>query len=194
VSAYTTLAEVKAYLNIKGTADDALLTSLIAAASGFIDNYTNRPGGLAVAAYSDVRNGNGKAVMTMVNTPVQSVTGLIIDGEQMNQLPAPAVGQIPGSPFFAFNENTLMLKGACFTKGIQNVGVTYTAGYPTIPAEIDQACIDLVALKYKQKDRIGKTSEALTGIGTVAYLVRELPADIIQVLGSYKRVAYVTDY
>lgn len=201
MSAYTTLANLKAYLNIAGTGDDALLTRLITSASGFIDTVTARPNGLAVATYNDYRDGNGKTQMTMKNTPVQSVTSLVVDGNQIQPLPAPGVGvATPAFPCFSFDENCLYLTGAVFCQARQNVAMSYTAGFFTVgdgsnaAAVIEQACIDLVALKYKQRDRIGKTSEALTGIGTVAYLVRDLPADLKEALVPFTRVAYVTDY
>ena len=39
---YTTLAQVKQYLGITGTSEDALLARLIDAASAAIDRYTGR--------------------------------------------------------------------------------------------------------------------------------------------------------
>ena len=55
----TTLANVKAYFSppLVTTADDALLSRLITAASGFIQSWLNRT--IASATYSETRNGAG---------------------------------------------------------------------------------------------------------------------------------------
>jgi hypothetical protein len=198
VSTYTTLADVAAYLNVQGQGDNDLLTRLIAAASGFIDSYTGRPNGLAEAPYTDNRNGNGKSVLTLLNAPIQTVSSVIVDGVAVDPLPAPAVGvYAPSTPAYTFDESKVQLTGATFRRGVGNVSVAYTAGFFAAGSpdpQIEQACIDLVALKYKQKDRIGMTSQVLQGIGTVSFLVRDLPADLVAVLDTYRRVAYVTNY
>jgi hypothetical protein len=198
VSTYTTLANVAGYLNVQGTGDNALLTRLIAAASGFVDSYTGRPNGLAEAPYTDNRNGNGKAVMTLLNAPIQTVTGVVVDGVAVDPLPAPAIGTYaPSTPAFTFDESKVQLWGTCFTRGVGNVSISYTAGFfasGSPDPQIEQAVIDLVALKYKQRDRVGMTSQVLQGIGTVSFLVRDLPADLVAVLDTYKRVAYVLNY
>ena len=53
----TTLATMKAYLSppLVTTTDDALLSRLVTAASGFIQSWLNRA--IASASYSETRNG-----------------------------------------------------------------------------------------------------------------------------------------
>lgn len=192
-TSYASLSDVKAWLGITGTTDDALLTSLIANASSFVDSYVGRPGGLTVSSYTDVRNGNGKMAMTLINGPTVAVQAVVVSGRPFLPLAAPGVGVSPVGPAFTYDENAVYLWGADFTRGLKNVSVTYTAGYDPVPLDVVQGVIDLVSLKYMQRTRIGKTSEALTGIGTVSYLVRDLPPDFKIALDNIKRVSYATE-
>src|SRR5579875_3868416 len=76
----TTLANVKSYLSppLTTTADDALLSRLITAASQFIESWLNRT--IASAAYTDTRNGTGGTRLFLRNRPVTAVSSLTIDG------------------------------------------------------------------------------------------------------------------
>jgi hypothetical protein len=67
------------------------------------------------------------------------------------------------------------------------VRLAYTAGYAAIPAEIEQACIALVALRYKERDRIGHVSKSLAG-ETVAFSQKDMSDDIKTALLAYKSV------
>ena len=59
------------------------------------------------------------------------------------------------------------MRGYVFTRRAQNVVVTYTAGYDTVPPDIAQACIELVCQRYRERTRIGEVSKALGGGETV---------------------------
>ena len=61
--------------------------------------------------------------------------------------------------------------------------VTYTAGYAATPPEIAQACIELVCLRYKERDRIGQVSKNLAG-EVVAFSQKDMPADVADVARS----------
>src|SRR5215469_1463317 len=142
----TTLANVKAYLSppLTTTADDALLTRLVTSASQFIQTWLGRT--IAQTSYSETRNGQGGTRLFLRNRPVVSVVSLTVDGIAI----APAAG--PGQPGYLFDDNSIYLSGTAFTRGQQNVAVTYTAGYVATPPELEQACIALVALRYKERD------------------------------------------
>ncbi|HUN48020.1 MAG TPA: hypothetical protein VMU85_15930, partial [Stellaceae bacterium] len=64
----------------------------------------------------------------------------------------------------------------------------YTAGYPATPPEVEQACIELVALRYRERERIGHVSKSLAG-ETVAFSQKDMSDDIRTILSVYRRVA-----
>jgi hypothetical protein len=65
--------------------------------------------------------------------------------------------------------------------------VNYTAGYSAIPADIAEACVELVALRYRQRQNIGQSSKHLATGETVSYDRRAMPDWIRDVIARYKR-------
>jgi hypothetical protein len=66
------------------------------------------------------------------------------------------------------------------------IAITY--GY--VPAEIEQACIDLVGRKYRERDRIGLASKGLAG-ETTAFSQSDLSADTKAMLNQFRKVVPV---
>jgi hypothetical protein len=182
----TTLATVKAWLpgstggGIAYATDDALLGRLITAASSFVQSWLNRT--VALAPYVEIRDGRGAARMSLANYPVVSVASVTIDG-----ISIPAAPDSQGSGYTVSDE-AVFLTDYSFTRGMRNVVVAYTAGYATPPPEIEQAVIELVALRYKERERIGLVSKGLAG-ETTAFSQRDMPADVATALGQYRRFA-----
>jgi len=177
----TTLANVKAWFAppLTATADDLLLERLITAASGFIASWLGRT--LLASDYSETRDGTGGVRLAFASTPVTAVASLAIDGVEVP--PAPDALQ----PGYVFSSSQLYLRGRVFTRGSQNVSLAYTAGYAAIPAEVEQACIELVALRYRERERIGHVSKSLAG-ETVSFSQKDMSDDIKTTLLPYKSV------
>src|SRR5579862_5561534 len=153
------LADVKTWLQTGQTAfpntDDALLTRLITAASQFIQSWLNRQ--IAPGDWQEVRDGSGGQRLAFANFPVTAVLSVSIDGLEIT--PAPEDGGYGAG--YVFSPTELALRGYLFTRRAQNVIVTYTAGYPSVPPDIAQACIELVCQRYRERTRIGEVSKAL---------------------------------
>jgi aspartate aminotransferase-like enzyme len=121
--------------------------------------------------------------MPFYDYPVVALNSLTIDGRSIS----PYV-QGSGSIGYLFDIKTLYLKNGVFEKGIQNIAINYDAGYQTIPYEIEQVTIDLIALKYKQRERIGLLSVHM-GTETTTYSRTDLTDDAKKLLQQYQRVA-----
>lgn len=182
MSDLTTLANVKQYLTVNVTTDDALLTRLISAASAFIQSWLNR--NLASQTYTETRNGHGGYVLPLANYPVTAVSSVAVDNVAI-----PAASD-PTQTGYVFSDKALYLNGYCFSRGFQNVAVTYTAGFATIPLDIEQACIDLVGLKYKERNHIGQTSKTL-GQETINYSQMDISDAVKATLSQYRKVITV---
>lgn len=174
----TTLVDVKAWMGITVTDQDAVLTRLISAASNYIQSWLNRD--LLAADYTERFNGTGTASLMLTNYPVLSVTSVKING-----LTIPA-GSDSADGYF-FDSDGLYLRGYRFERGVSNVLVSYRGGFETIPAELAQATIELVSLRHKERDRIGIVSKGLAG-ETITYSQRDFTASIKTVLTQFKRV------
>ena len=81
------------------------------------------------------------------------------------------------------------MDGLTFSKGVKNIKVIYVAGYATIPIDIGQACIEIVAKKYKAgKDKKqGVVSDSL-GERSITFKDEDIPKEARLVLDSYARI------
>jgi hypothetical protein len=146
----TTLATVKAWRSppITTTADDAQIARIITAASGFILRFLQRR--LVSESHVETRNGTGGRALMLRHAPVTSLTSLAIDGVAIPAAPDSV------SPGYVLEADTGMLdlRGYAFRRGVQNVSVTYVAGFlligeaQTVPAAspYQLACSSLAQL------------------------------------------------
>lgn len=175
----TTLANVKQWLNVSINTDDLLLTRLITATSGFIQSYLNRQ--LISQIYIENRSGNNGNLMLFANYPATAVSAVTIDGTAIPSAPDVKTAG------YRFDSVSIFLNGYAFTRGFNNCVLSYTAGYSSIPLEIEQACFELIGLRYKERDRIGHVSKSLGG-ETVAFVQKDMTDDVKTILKNYKKV------
>jgi hypothetical protein len=127
----TTLDAVKSWLSITATADDLLLRRLISAASGFAQQWMNRT--IASKVYTRSFNGNGRPVLTLPDKPITAVSTLSVDGVVIPAAPVLSPATVGLSRVgYTFDDHQVMLLGFLFSKGFQNVNITYTAGYKIV--------------------------------------------------------------
>src|ERR1035437_1270018 len=123
------LGNVKAWLNIDSaqTASDANLALLISAASRFVKQFTSK--GVILQSYTETYDGNGKSVLVLRQQPVVSISSLYLDPQLATPIAQSVTGQ---SGWLIDNNQALRLTGYAFTKGVQNIRVTYKAGYQVL--------------------------------------------------------------
>jgi predicted transglutaminase-like cysteine proteinase len=178
----TTLVAVKAKLRVTGTGDDAMLGTMITQASQFIQAWLNRT--FASASYTETRDGTGTQTMMFANYPVTAVASLTVD-----DLAVPPASNTTNTGY-RFTAHRLHLNNDVFTRGFGNMTVTYTAGYTSTPPEIDGACADFVAYKYRELERIGHSSKSIQS-ETVAFITADMPAGVKTILNNYRNVVPV---
>lgn len=180
------LADVQTYLGDSAASSGSVLSALITNASAMIEQYCNRV--FAQASYTETRNGRNTETLYMRQQPIMSVQSLTIDG-----ITVPASTN-PKGYGYVFDDAQLYLRGARgpfgqperFERGAQNIVVQYMAGFQTIPADVAQACIELVADKFAKRNRIDKSSETLGTQQTQAYVMTDMPARVKAALASYR--------
>lgn len=179
----TTLDNLKAWLSIPATqtADDAVLARLITAASGYIETWLGRT--IGIASYTEIRDGTGGQRLAFRHTPAQAVQSVIVDGIAIS----PSTGS--PQPGYLFDERIVTLVGHRFTRGESNAVLAYTAGFTAIPPELEQACIELAGLRYRERDHIGQTSKGLGG-ESVSFSDKDMSDDIRTILTAYRRIVY----
>ncbi|MEY2864602.1 MAG: hypothetical protein RLY58_2309 [Pseudomonadota bacterium] len=177
--ALTTKANVKAFLGLTNATDDALLDRLIESASAFIENWLGRQ--VMAAPAIDHQSGSGKDVLILRDTPVISVESVTVNGVLLSQATDAA------QTGWVVVDDWLVYQHGIWPRGRRNVVIECTVGFSSVPPDIEQAVIDLVALRYKERDRIGHRSKSLAG-ETVSYMINDLSDFSRSILGSYRRV------
>lgn len=172
------IAEVKAYLSLTTGADDALLAGLIASESAFILSWLSRD--FEVALRTELFSGNGRTERFLSHTPVQAVTAVKVGG---TTIPAAASPEEPG--FFLY-EDRVLLCGYRFAWG-HVCRIVYDAGVEEVPADVRQACVELVALRYRTRERIGLKSKGLAGEVT-SFETAAMPEHVRGILRPYRKV------
>jgi hypothetical protein len=174
----TTLANLKQWLRVADSTNDALLTRLVTASSEFITTWLNRD--IFIQQYTSVLDGFGGYKKVLENYPIVSVSSVTVD-----QMPVPL--SVNGGNGYTFNQWRVALIGYRFNQGVSNVSITYTAGFSVVPPELEQACIELASLRYKELDRIGLISKGLAG-ETITFTQRDFTQSVRTSLAQYKRV------
>jgi hypothetical protein len=210
----TSLANVKLWLGITDTSSDAILSRLITTESASFLKEIDR--NIIAQAYTEtidgsdprIRRGTGFTpwvggaypgvglgpvsrgwAIDLKNWPVIDVTSVVVDGQTIPQGSNPGQStQVDG--WMLVESYRIELLGAtyAFTGGIQNVVITYDAGYASVPSDVDQALCELVGYRYRERDRIGQRSKSLDGGGSVSYLIDVFPPSVKAVIDSYRRV------
>ncbi|HLY53954.1 MAG TPA: head-tail connector protein [Stellaceae bacterium] len=174
------LADLEAWLGLPaGNPDEALLERLVGAVGSAAQAWCARS--FASLEWTETRDGTGGRRLAFANTPVTAVSGVTIDGV--------AIPPSPGAPErgYLWSETAVTLIGWRFTRGLANVELAYTAGYATVPPDVTQAVLEWAAHAYREKDRIGMTSESLGG-QTTSFLVKDMPLRVAALLQPYRHV------
>lgn len=169
----TTVQAVKDWLKLKADDDDALLQRLVTAQSILITDWLSQP--IKSATVTEVYDGTGTPNLVLRAFPVTAVSAVSIAG----------VALTPTA--WTSDDIGVHLVTDYFDKGAGNVSVTYTAGYATVTPSIEQACIELVCFRYKERDRIGISTQALAQ-GNNTYSLKDFPEQVLTLLKQYKRV------
>ena len=181
----TTLTTAKEWLQVTDTSSDALISRLISSSSRSICNYLNR-NDLHSQSYSEAYSGTGTSRLCPVNYPITAVASVAIDGMSVSAASSfTAAG-------YRFSDTVIILNGGQkFTRGIENVEIVYTAGYATIPEDIVQACVMMIATQYQSQGAgYAVSSESVPGVYSASYsnTVGSVPDSVKSLLRNYVRV------
>lgn len=202
--ALTDLASVKEYLGITASTDDTLIGNLITRAQSMIETYCNRDS-FDSASYTEYRDPNRRNSVVVRNTPITVLTSVstratsstwtaVSSDEYDFDADSGTVGIVSTSVdvWARGGVNPDMVQGRLGT-GLKAVQIVYTGGYSSIPGDLEQGCIDLVAHLYgggseaRLSRARGIASESL-GYTSWTYLTDEAKASFMaERFGSYKR-------
>ncbi len=167
------------------TPQDALLARLVSAVSAVIQGPEGIGYPVASQDYALRLDGQGGDILVLGSKPpLVAVASVIVDGIE---IPPAVTARDQG---YSFSPSAIWLRGYRFTRGRGNVEVACTRGWAATPAELEQACIELVALRYKERDHIGEEATSMQG-QNVTFSTRDVPNDVKMVLQGFKKVVPV---
>lgn len=184
----TTLEQLNGYKPIGQTSQEVTFAGrLISGASNYFRQRTGRDIQVPAATYSaEKHSGDGSAGIYTEQYPVTELlaaSGVYIDGVLVPQAVNPGDS---GWVLVDAKAGRIELVGRVFTKGVSNVSLTYKAGFPTIPPDLEQAIIELVAWKYQERDRLGQTARTTDGM-VVQFTTAAESIGVKQVIDNYRR-------
>src|SRR5260370_465763 len=180
-----TVNDLAAWLPNYNHNDDTNLQNLITYGSLQVLTYLNRPPILAsaIGALTETYDGNNSDRLLPRFFPLISVTSVSVDNVAITQS---TLCTLSG---FVWDSRRIMLRGFTFLRGIQNVQVSYTAGYSIVPLDLKQSAIEAFALAYRHRTHIGDKSNSMGGQVTMAFDMSEIPPRSLAVFNQYRRIA-----
>lgn len=173
----TTVQNVQEFLDIKNTNDVSMLGRLITAVSVSFERYADRT--FKTSSYIHTFDGNGALRQVLREYPVTAVSSVLINGVSI-----PQAATVLNSGY-RYDQRSVILTGYSFTQGFQNVVIAYTAGFTSIPLDLEQACIEQVAYLYRLRKRLGESSTGLAG-ATTTYITKSMLDTVKSVLDQYR--------
>ncbi len=131
-----TLADLKTWLEVEGTQDDDLLSLLISQVSRAILTFLDRPS-ILPTTYTDIIDGGNDTSVMLRYWPVNAIASCVVDGVAMPAAP-PLVAGAPAQRGYILDPpdaappgrmQRLSLRYGLFKKGLQNIIISYFAGY-----------------------------------------------------------------
>ncbi|MCG3770624.1 MAG: hypothetical protein JW384_01774 [Nitrosomonadaceae bacterium] len=200
VNGYATLVEAKSFLSISDSVDDTLLENMIEAASRSIDRIGNRR--FYLDSTASARQYRVSSPVILYTDDIGTTTGLIVqtddDGDGVfettltlntDYIMDPLTALSLGRPFtqitIVSTSNTFPIFPGLFQNGLRpGVQVTAKFGWPSVPDDINQACLILTADLYKRKDSPG----GILGLGDLgAIRMSPLGRDVTQIVRAYRK-------
>lgn len=197
---YATLAQAKTFLSITDSVDDTLLESLIQSASRSIDRIANRR--FYADTSASARTYRASSPVFLPVDDISSLTSLLVktddDGDGtfettltinsdfvVDPLTALAVGRPITQITIIGNTNSFPIFPGLFSNGLRpGVQVTALWGWPSVPDDIQIACLILTADLYKRKDSPG----GVLGLGDLgAVRMSPLGRDVTAMVRAYKK-------
>jgi len=189
---YVTLTDLKAYLGITNTTDDAVLIGMIAAAQTGIDSWCGRTFEAAADStkYLDAADDVDGAWLYLPDDLAQITT--ITNGDSTTVTTADYVTQPRNrAPYYALKLKADSDVAWTYEDAPENaISISGRWAYSvTPPADIVQACRRYAAYLYRQRDASVFDVTAQVDIGMIT-IPQGIPADVEKLLNPYRRLAF----
>ena len=174
---YTTLATIRSFGSFVSTGDDALLSAMITAASGMIDNYCGRVFATASPTDRTFYKDDGRFAGDTLHLDEDLAEAAVTISDD------PTVRYLPSNSFPAYA--IVLTDGSWADPTVVNGYWGYTK--TTAPDDIQIACLRLTKWLYELRETTQGTAVVVTPDGQVL-LPQGLPDDVKSILAPYRKV------
>jgi len=181
-----TLTQVKDYMGIAVTRlnpeTDNLISDVIDRISTMIETYCDRT--FTSTEHTEYYDGMGVPYFYTNNYPITSVSGIWDDMNWEWQ-----DGTLLAAADYRISEDNRRIrkKSGYFMESFENIKITYTAGYSTLPYDLSHVCIEEVVRVYKHKSDPGVYSKTVGNDSVERNQLDLLPSTLV-VLNNYRRL------
>ncbi len=171
----------------EAVSENNLLVSLINRTSSRMETYCGR--NFKVREYTEYQDGDGTPTVFTDHYPITSVSSLWDDTER--EFTDSSNDLLSSADYMIYSdEGSIRLYNdeTTFNKGYQNIKITYSGGYETLPGDLEEACLDWVLTLYRKiKDRThGYMTKSASGASVLIDL-KAIPESVKAVLDSYRK-------
>lgn len=190
--ALITLAQAKTFLKVTASSEDSLLGDLINSMSYAAKSYCGV--NFVQANYTEYYDGDGCLDhLILRNAPLISVASMYDDLQRL----------FTSASLISTDDYQLELGAGIvrlwnnrgrFSNGKGNIKITYSAGYASIPYDLQHAALLMVLHAYKrhyQDQRIGLVSETI-GDRNMTYANEDIPKSAKSILDKYRNLGAAT--
>lgn len=189
------LADLKTYLGITSSGQDAKLSAVKTDIEDAVKKYCGRDLLVPSTPYTEYYAGDGSQRLIVDQRPVVSVSSIYIDPSCLFESGSLVPNLNSGSPAELISSQRQLDSGIielfsyAFLRGRRSVKITYSAGYATVPSDLQRAVklICAKAWKVQELQMIGQISQQV-GDKTVTYEPDAWPKEAAEILGRYRRI------
>ena len=188
-NALVTVAQVKSQLDIQGsdTSQDTRIDQLINAASDHLEYLTGRK--LKSQSFTHQFPGSGTPFLLLREYPVTAVSAVHVDATW-----AFGAGALVASTEYRMHKGIgLIRRGPTLwdcTDALA-VQVAYTAGYASVPVDLQQATLTLIEIMYDMRDQRSTRIQSRAKLGDSVSWLEKIPEHVTAMIAPHVREAYV---
>ena len=186
IYALADLPDVKLFMGVAGADSDMdnIISGLINQYSAMFETYMSR--NILSRSYTETYDGGGYHMLFTTQYPITSISG-IHDSAEWVWSTDTLIDSDEYTITIGDHLNAVILRTLVFGDHVENVKITYTAGYSAVPLDIQHCMVEEVVKAYRNKDKIGVTSKSI-GDDNVMIIAQGLLEKTIIVLNQYRRL------
>ena len=186
--ALVTLDDVKSFLGITGSTYDTLLTMLINMSTDHVETRCGRR--FDDTTYTEEEySGLGVKTLALDEFPITDTETFKLEINRASDN-SDDWEEVDADEYWVDDDTGIITKTTSFNKGTKNWRATFSAGYKTIPYDLQWLAMNLISETFNKRNTQGIESEAL-GDRTVKFQLSSIidnNSEYSQMLNNYRKI------